>query len=60
MDLCNASTQTRLCIAIDNMLWSMYAYRSISPTKTELVEYDRIYKPHIRKLMDEVKNENKK
>ena len=59
MDLCNASTQTRLCIAIDNMLWSMYAYRSIPPTKTDLAEYDRIYKPYLHKLMEEVRNDKK-
>ena len=55
----NTSAQTRLCLAIDNMLWSMYAYRSMPPTKEELAEYDRIYKPHIHKLMEEVKNDTK-
>jgi hypothetical protein len=59
MDLRNALVQKRLCIAIDNMLWSMYAYRSIPPTKTEIAEYDRIYKPYIHKLMEEVKNDTK-
>lgn len=55
----NVLTQTRLCFAIDNMLWTMYAYRSTPPTETELAEYDRTYKPYIHKLMEEVKNDPK-
>ena len=42
------------------MLWNMYAYRSTPPTPEELVEYDRIYKPYIDSLIEEVKNEEVK
>lgn len=52
------SPRARLCSAIDNMLWSIYAYRSMPPTPEELAEYDRTYKPYIDKLIEEVKNED--
>ena len=42
------------------MLWNMYAYRSTPPTPEELDEYDRIYKPYIDSLIEEVKNEEVK
>lgn len=51
------SPRTRLCNAIDNMLWTIYAYRSTPPTPEELAEYDRMYMSHIKKLMEEIKNE---
>lgn len=53
-----ASPRTRLCNAIDNMLWTIYAYRSTPPTPEELTEYDRTYMPHIKRLMEEIKNED--
>lgn len=53
-----ASPRTRLCNAIDNMLWTIYAYRSTPPTPEELAEYDRICKPYIDKLIEEAKNED--
>ena len=59
MDIVNASPRTRLCNAIDSMLWNMYAYRLRPPTAEELAEYDRIYKPYIDSLIEEVKNEDK-
>jgi len=58
MDPMDKSPQVRLCNAIDNMLWNMYAYRSKPPTPEELAEYDRIYKPYIDKLIEEAKNED--
>ena len=54
----NKSPRTRLCNAIDNMLWTMYAYRLTPPTPEELAEYDRTYMPHIKSLMEEIKNED--
>lgn len=59
MDIVNASPRIRLCNAIDSMLWNMYAYRSKPPTAEELAEYDRICKPYIDSLIEEVKNEDK-
>ena len=59
MQTTNISPKTRLFNAIDSMLWNMYAYRSKPPTPEELVEYDRIYKPYIDRLIEEVKNEDK-
>ena len=59
MKTANISPETRLFNAIDSMLWNMYAYRSKPPTQKELVEYDRIYKPYIDSLIEEVKNEDK-
>ena len=53
------SPKVRLCNAIDSMLWNMYAYRSAPPTAEELAEYDRICKPYIDSLIEEVKNEDK-
>ena len=58
MDPTDRSLQVRLCNAIDSMLWNMYAYRSTPPTLEELAEYDRTYKPYIKRLMEEIKNEN--
>jgi hypothetical protein len=55
----NESPKVRLCKAIDSMLWNMYAYRFTPPTPKELAEYDRIYKPYIGSLIEEVKNEDK-
>lgn len=52
------SPRTRLCNVIDNMLWTIYAYRSTPPTPEELAEYDRMYMPHIKRLMEEIKNED--
>ena len=59
MQTINISPTTRLFNAIDSMLWNMYAYRSKPPTPEELAEYDRIYKPYIDSLIEEVKNEDK-
>jgi hypothetical protein len=58
MDPADKSPRVRLFNAIDSMLWNMYAYRSTPPTPEELAEYDRIYKPYIDKLIEEVKNED--
>ena len=58
MDLYNGSPKTRLFNAIDSMLWNMYAYRSKPLTPEELAEYDRVYKPYIDSLIEEVKNED--
>ena len=59
MQAINNSPKMRLCNAIDSMLWNMYAYRSAPPTAEELAEYDRVYKPYIDSLIEEVKNEDK-
>lgn len=59
MQAINSSPRTRLFNAIDSMLWNMYAYRSKPPTAEELDEYDRVYKPYINSLIEEVKNEDK-
>ena len=59
MQAINNSPRTRLSNAIDSMLWNIYAYRSKPPTAEELIEYDRIYKPYIDNLIEEVKNEDK-
>ena len=59
MQTINSSPKVRLCNAIDSMLWNMYAYRLTPLTAKELAEYDRIYKPYIDNLIEEVKNENK-
>lgn len=55
MQTLNNSPETRLFNAIDSMLWNMYAYRSKPLTPEELVKYDRIYKPYIDSLIEEVK-----
>lgn len=59
MQIINSSPKTRLFNAIDSTLWNMYAYRSKPPTPEELAECDRIYKPYIDSLIEEVKNEDK-
>lgn len=40
------------------MLWTIYAYRSTPPTPEELAEYDRMYMPYIKRLIEEIKNED--
>lgn len=59
MQTIKISPKMRLCNAIDTMLWDMYAYRLAPLTPEELAEYDRIYKPYIDRLIEEVKNEDK-
>lgn len=59
MQTINSSPRIQLCKAIDSMLWNMYAYRFTPPTPEELAEYDRVYKPYIDSLIEEVKNEDK-
>ena len=58
MKTINSSPKMRLCNAIDSMHWDMYAYRLAPLKPEELVKYDRIYKPYIDSLIEEVKNED--